>query len=259
MREFHQNEPGSSERKAAKWVFPAVVIAVALAVGILAFLAGMRFADSRDGSGGRVTAKSEEGKNEENEAEGADAEETEAETEQTGGNAAETETATSESETQEAETWEIHEDFTGEDFYIAPVAGGYRCLDMSASEGNKMLMLAVEPQGYEQLIFYLMRYTLPVENGQIAEGTFSVEPIFSRSMAHYTGNGFYEFDDGNSHIYIRTSQSQDGNVSGYQQLEVYGFDSLYDPGQYENPVSYNGMTGNTFFLSDLIEPWGGLS
>ena len=104
MREFHQNEPGSSERKAAKWVFPAVVIAVALAVGILAFLAGMRFADSRDGSGGRVTAKSEEGKNEENEAEGADAEETEAETEQTGGNAAETETATSESETQEAET-----------------------------------------------------------------------------------------------------------------------------------------------------------
>lgn len=111
--------------------------------------------------------------------------------------------------------------------------------------------------GYEQIIFYLMRYTLPVENGQIVEGTFSVEPIFSRSMAHYTGNGMYEFDDGNSHIYIRTSQAQDGNASSYQQLEVYGFDSLYDPNQYENTVSYNGMTGNAFSLSDLLSPWEG--
>lgn len=204
LSEFYQNDSGSSERRAAKWVLPAVVIIAVLAVGILAFLAGMRFAGSRDSSGGRMAAKSEEVKSEEIEAKGEDVEEVPAEAEETDENPAQTENVTAASETQETKTQEVdtaetHEDFTGENFYIAPAAGGYRCLDMSVSEGNEMLMLGVEPQGNEQFVFYLMRYTLPVENGQIAEGTFSVEPIFLRSMAHYTGDGIYEFDDGNSH------------------------------------------------------------
>lgn len=80
-----------------------------------------------------------------------------------------------------------------------------------------------------------------------ADGTGYTEDIlFPEHIAHYNGEGYYEYYDDEHHIYLKFNVMQD-SVAG-NALEVYGTDSFFDPNQYNEPMQYKGISGNLFHM-----------
>lgn len=79
------------------------------------------------------------------------------------------------------------------------------------------------------------------------DGTgYTEEVLFPEHIAHYNGEGYYEYYDEEHHIYLKFNIMQD-NVAG-RALEVYGTDSFFDPNQYNEPMQYKGISGNLFHM-----------
>lgn len=79
------------------------------------------------------------------------------------------------------------------------------------------------------------------------DGTgYTEEVLFPEHIAHYNGEGYYEYYDEEHHIYLKFNVMQD-SVAG-NALEVYGTDSFFDPNQYNEPMQYKGISGNLFHM-----------
>lgn len=79
------------------------------------------------------------------------------------------------------------------------------------------------------------------------DGTgYTEEVLFPEHIAHYNGEGYYEYYDEEHHIYLKFNIMQD-NVAG-RALEVYGTESFFDPGQHNEPMQYKGISGNLFHM-----------
>lgn len=79
------------------------------------------------------------------------------------------------------------------------------------------------------------------------DGTGYTEDIlFPEHIAHYNGEGYYEYYDDEHHIYLKFNVMQD-SVAG-NALEVYGTESFFDPGQHNEPMQYKGISGNLFHM-----------
>ena len=84
------------------------------------------------------------------------------------------------------------------------------------------------------------------------DGTGYTEDIlFPEHIAHYNGEGYYEYYDDEHHIYLKFNVMQD-SVAG-NALEVYGTDSFFDPNQYNEPMQYKGISG-TCSTWESLEP-----
>ena len=83
---------------------------------------------------------------------------------------------------------------------------------------------------------------VPTDNGT----GYTEDILFPEHIAHYNGEGYYEYYDDEHHIYLKFNVMQD-SVAG-NALEVYGTDSFLDPNQYNEPMQYKGISGNLFHM-----------
>lgn len=79
------------------------------------------------------------------------------------------------------------------------------------------------------------------------ENFFKEALIFREHIAHYNGNGYYEYKGKDYHLYFRyTVEQNEVELPANHHLEVYGLDKLFRASDYSDSISYNGISGNMF-------------
>ena len=93
--------------------------------------------------------------------------------------------------------------------------------------------------------FYFTKAVLTDE--RLSEEVWRVEEevIFIEHIAHYNGNGFYEYEGDGYHLYFKYYDTGEGIVASHK-LEVYGQEGIYSTKEYSRYIQYNGMNGNIF-------------
>ena len=103
------------------------------------------------------------------------------------------------------------------------------------------LLLYIENIDDANFKFYFTKAFLQADQKTIEE-----EVIFIEHIAHYNGEGFYEYIGENYHLYFKYYEL--GNVVGDHQVEVYGQEGIYSTKEYAKHVQYNGMNGNILIM-----------
>lgn len=167
------------------------------------------------------------------------AESGQSETDPTGTEPAETEPA--ENEPPETEQTDMSGDYMGDiPCPLPPKDSPYR-LFPTVSGDESCILTNVENIDDANIRFSISSAS-PTDDGT----GYTEEVLFPEHIAHYNGEGYYEYYDEEHHIYLKFNIMQD-NVAG-RALEVYGTDSFFDPNQYNEPMQYKGISGNLFHM-----------
>jgi|GEM_PF-1964890 len=84
-------------------------------------------------------------------------------------------------------------------------------------------------------------------NSEIQSDSYTEKVIFKEHIAHYNGDGYYEYIGKDYHLYFKYDAAQ-GEVAGDHTMAVYGLSSIIDANQYGGDLSYNGTSGNLFVM-----------
>lgn len=113
------------------------------------------------------------------------------------------------------------------------------------ADSNQCLVLRVTNIDNANIKFY---FTIATNK----EGTesdnhkdyYSEEIIFKEHIAHYNGDGYYEYIGKDYHIFLKYSSGVERDMGDYT-MEVYGLGNLVNQSQYqiEEIPSYNGVDG----------------
>ena len=161
------------------------------------------------------------------------------ETDPTGTEPAETEPA--ENGPAETEQTDMSGDYMGDiPCPLPPKDSPYR-LYPTVSEDESCILVNVENID-DANIRLSISSAVPTDDGT----GYTEDILFPEHIAHYNGEGYYEYYDEEHHIYLKFNIMQD-NVAG-RALEVYGTDSFFDPNQYNELMQYKGISGNLFHM-----------
>lgn len=161
------------------------------------------------------------------------------ETDPTGTEPAETEPA--ENGPAETEQTDMSGDYMGDiPCPLPPKDSPYR-LYPTVSEDESCMLVNVENIDDANIRFSISS-AVPTDDGT----GYTEDILFPEHIAHYNGEGYYEYYDEEHHIYLKFNIMQD-NVAG-RALEVYGTESFFDPGQHNEPMQYKGISGNLFHM-----------
>lgn len=132
-------------------------------------------------------------------------------------------------------------DYTGDiSCPLPPIDSSYRLFPTSNDDGS-CILANVENIDDANIRFNITSAS-PAEDGS----GYTEDVLFPEHIAHYNGEGYYEYYDEEYHIYLKFNIMQD-NAAG-RALEVYGAESFFDPGQYDEPMQYKGISGNLFHM-----------
>ena len=161
------------------------------------------------------------------------------ETDPTGTEPAETEPA--ENGPAETEQTDMSGDYMGDiPCPLPPKDSPYR-LFPTVSEDESCMLVNVENIDDANIRFSISS-AVPTDDGT----GYTEDILFPEHIAHYNGEGYYQYYDEEHHIYLKFNIMQD-NVAG-RALEVYGTDSFFDPNQYNELMQYKGISGNLFHM-----------
>lgn len=161
------------------------------------------------------------------------------ETDPTGTEPAETEPA--ENGPAETEQTDMSGDYMGDiPCPLPPKDSPYR-LYPTVSEDESCMLVNVENIDDANIRFSISS-AVPTDDGT----GYTEDILFPEHIAHYNGEGYYEYYDEEHHIYLKFNIMQD-NVAG-RALEVYGTESFFDLGQHNEPMQYKGISGNLFHM-----------
>ena len=149
---------------------------------------------------------------------------------------------------QETETQNEAVDMTGD--YIgsipcpAPPLNDCPFTAYDKDNPQECIVIYVENIDDANFKFHLTR---AVQDG--ADGNFSEETIFNEHIAHYNGEGYYEYIGKDYHLYFK--YRDEGELYANKLLDVYGLGELYNTGQYGNhdEIFYNNISGTTFTMN----------
>ncbi len=84
------------------------------------------------------------------------------------------------------------------------------------------------------------------ENGDIKE-----TDLLEKHVAHYTENGYFEYQDGTHHLCFYYKNENEGEdpemqIPANHVLEIYGVKSVYDLTNYGEVLEQNALEGNLF-------------
>ena len=253
MTDLRGQNSRNQEKKTVKWVILFAVAVVLIVIAVAFFVRG-RMGENSDATMNRTAAKTEEVKSGDADTGETESVQTEGQTDtQADGNTAEepAQTAPGSADATEAvevqsteQTVDMSGDYLGE---IAcpqpPVSEGYRLYSTETKE--ELLMLYIENSDDANFSFYLTRAVLNDSETQYTE-----EVIFPEHIAHYNGNGYYEYYDEQYHLYFKYSVL--GHTASHKRVDVFGLDAVYDPNAYDNVIEYDGMTGNQFAMGHPV-------
>ncbi len=128
---------------------------------------------------------------------------------------------------------------------LPPPSSSYKCVNLNDNTDNYLVY--VEHIDNANFRFYITKAKL-IESDEpyYVPREVEEEVIFPEHIAHYNGDGYYEYFDDTYHLYFKYYDL--GRVVADKRLEVYGLDSFFDPNLYHNTIEYNGMIGNTFWM-----------
>lgn len=151
------------------------------------------------------------------------------------------ETEPTETEPPETEQTDMSGDYMGDiPCPLPPKDSPYR-LFPTVSGDESCILTNVENIDDANIRFSISS-AVPTDNGT----GYTEDILFPEHIAHYNGEGYYEYYDDEHHIYLKFNVMQD-SVAG-NALEVYGTDSFFDPNQYNEPMQYKGISGNLFHM-----------
>lgn len=119
---------------------------------------------------------------------------------------------------------------------------------------NDCIVLHVDNIDNGNFRFYLAQATLI----DPSTSYYTEEPLFLEHIAHYNGNGFYEYIGKDYHIYFRyvnlypiyaSENPERPEVPVDHQVEVYGLEKLYSPNQYIEYMQFENISGNAFRMN----------
>ena len=129
---------------------------------------------------------------------------------------------------------------TCEDF---PPEGSYTVYQ----DGNPYdcVVVYVEKEGDCNIRFRFAEAVMS-ENGDIKE-----TDLLEEHIAHYTENGYFEYQDETYHLCFCYKNENDGEdpemqIPANHVLEIYGVKSVYDLTKYGEVLEQNGLEGNLF-------------
>jgi len=77
--------------------------------------------------------------------------------------------------------------------------------------------------------------------------TYTESTLVNEHIAHYNGDGYYEYISDGSHLYFKYDEGM-AIAAGDYSITIYGLDNLLDTSQYGDGVYDNGMKGTMFFI-----------
>lgn len=261
MTNPQENNSEHKHNRQPKWIFAVVFIAAVVIICIATVLINRNSDKSTDGE--NSTAKTEENEpqsseNEQkepaatqdpdNDTEAPDSQQPSAASAQTepqsGTEAQPQETGTA--VTPDASGTDMSGDYMGTiECPLPPPSSSYKCVNLNDNTDNYLVY--VEHIDNANFRFYITKAKL-IESDEpyYVPREVEEEVIFPEHIAHYNGDGYYEYFDDTYHLYFKYYDL--GRVVADKRLEVYGLDSFFDPNLYHNTIEYNGMIGNTFWM-----------
>jgi len=113
------------------------------------------------------------------------------------------------------------------------------------SDDTKAAVIHVSNLDSANIKFYLTIATIKegVESDYHPD-TYSESVILNEHIAHYNGDGYYEYIGDDYHLYFNYT----GNdfAAGFCNITVYGLEGLFDLSQYGEIQNYNGINGLSF-------------
>lgn len=91
--------------------------------------------------------------------------------------------------------------------------------------------------------FHLTRATFDQETFEQTE-----DLIFKEHIAHYNGDGYYEYIGKSYHLYFKYNQGS-GRAAAENKVEVYGLDTLFDQNSFGETAQYKGISGSLFLMN----------
>jgi len=76
---------------------------------------------------------------------------------------------------------------------------------------------------------------------------YTESTIFNEHIAHYNGDGYYEYIGTAYHLYFEYDEGMAASAGDYS-VTIYGLDGVFDSSQYDGGVYDNGMNGTTFIM-----------
>ncbi len=163
-------------------------------------------------------------------------------------------TSNTEETTAKPEELDKSGDYMGNiDSPLQPRDTTYRTCTM-APEEEKWIVLHITNIDNANFKFYLTEAVWKEGeeqgNGKPLTEQYTENVIFKEHVAHYNGNGYYEYIGNDYHLYFKYNapENEDEAVAGSYQVEVYGLEKLLNPSQFghgEIP-NYNGVSGIVF-------------
>ncbi len=159
-----------------------------------------------------------------------------------------TDVGTDEQAGQETEPQNEAVDMTGD--YIgsipcpAPPIKDYSFTAYNKDNSYECIVIYVENIDNANFKFHLTRAVQDDVTGNISE-----ETIFNEHIAHYNGEGYYEYIGTDCHLYFK--YRDEGELYADKLLDVYGCGGLYNTGQYGwfDEIFYNNISGTTFMMN----------
>ena len=156
-------------------------------------------------------------------------------------------------EKQSKENPEIDKDYRGNiSCPLPPVSATYKIEQNDNYCDN--IILHIENIDDANFKFYFTKVTLTDEYLSENIKKIDEEVIFTEHIAHYNGDGYYEYKGEDYHLYFKYYFVENDMVSGHK-LEVYGQDGLYPTEKYCENIQYNGLEGNRFQRRDVGVGW----
>lgn len=255
MAELNKNT-FNNHKKFPKWLIPLLIIAVILIICIAVLLIRRNSNEKPSATdtavkSGNTTAqvnKTDESKtiDPDSDTDNPDSQETPlSEPEESDSSTAEVPKESGAAGTPDASGTDMSGDYMGTlTCPLPPISEGYRVFN--ANVPNDLLMLYIENIDDANIRFYLTRATEAADLKSYTE-----EILFPEHIAHYTESGYYEYFDDEYHLYFKYSVLGE-HAASQKKVDVFGFDSIYDPNSYNSVINYNGMTGNQFSMGHPI-------
>lgn len=115
----------------------------------------------------------------------------------------------------------------------------------NSDDHNDCIALYVSNVDKANIKFYIVKALFNEETFKSEESK-----IFDEHIAHYNGDGYYEYVDKEYHLYFKYADSkEEPELPGNKTVEVYGLEGLYKLSQYGEVLSYNGINGNRFTMN----------
>lgn len=127
---------------------------------------------------------------------------------------------------------------------IQPLDDTYRIHSGYVSDDHgTALVLHVTNLDNANIKFHLTEaFVTSVYEEDLSVRTFSERVIFKEHIAHYNGEGYYEYIGKDYHLYFKYDVGNDTDYSDYN-ISAYGFGNVIDQSKYDDTVYYNGISG----------------